>query len=68
MSATDHAQFTADSTKLAGISAQANKVTVATEGAGTLEIDGTSKTIVNIATDAEFAEMLTEVFGAASGN
>ena len=68
MSAADHAQFTADSTKLAGISVQANKVTVTTEGAGTLEIDGTSKTIVNIATDAEFAEMLTEVFGAASGN
>ena len=68
MSAADHAQFTADSTKLAGISVQANKVTVTTEGAGTLEIDGTSKTIVNIATDAEFAEMLTEVFGAASDN
>lgn len=68
MSAADHTQFTADSTKLAGISVQANKVTVTTEGAGTLEIDGTSKTIVNIATDAEFAEMLTEVFGAASGN
>ena len=31
MSAADHTQFTADSTKLAGISAQANKTTVTTE-------------------------------------
>jgi hypothetical protein len=58
MSAADHTQFTADSTKLAGISAQANKTTVTTEGAGTIEIDGTSKTIVEFATDAEVAEML----------
>lgn len=58
MSAADHTQFTADSTKLAGISAQANKTTVTTEGAGTIEIDGTSKTVVEFATDAEVAEML----------
>ena len=58
MSATDHAQFTADSTKLAGISAQANKTTVTTEGSGVIEIDGTSKTVVEFATDAEVAEML----------
>jgi hypothetical protein len=58
MSATDHTQFTADSTKLAGISAQANKTTVTTEGSGVIEIDGTSKTVVEFATDAEVAEML----------
>ncbi len=66
MSAADHTAFTADHTKLAAISAQANKVTVTTEGSGAIEIDGVSKAVVNIATDAEFAEMLTEVFGAAS--
>lgn len=58
MSAADHTQFTADSTKLAGISAQANKTTVTTEKGGTIEIDGVSKTIVEIATDAEVSEML----------
>ena len=63
MSATDHAQFSADSTKLSGISSQANKVTVTTEGSGAIEIDGTSKTVVAIATDAEVTEMLNEVFG-----
>lgn len=59
MSSTDHA-------KLTGISTQANKVTVTTTGSGAIEIDGNSYAVVNIATDAEFAEMLTEVFGAAS--
>lgn len=60
MSATDHAQFTADSTKLSGISSQANKTTVTTEGAGTIEIDGTSRTVVNIAADADVTTMLNE--------
>jgi hypothetical protein len=64
MSAADHTQFTADSTKLAGISAQANKTTVTTEGAGTIEIDGTSKTVVEFATDAEVAEMLDDALPA----
>jgi len=64
MSATDHAQFTADSAKLANISVEANKTTVSTEKAGTIEIDGITKTIVEFATDAEFDEMLDEVFGA----
>ena len=66
MSAADHANFTADHTKLGGISTQANKTTVTTPGSGAIEIDGTSYAVVDIATDAEFAEMLTEVFGAAS--
>ncbi len=66
MSAADHAQFTADSTKLSGISTQANKTTVTTEGAGTIEIDGTSKTIVEIAADADVATMLDEELPAPS--
>jgi hypothetical protein len=66
MSAADHAQFTADSTKLAGISAQANKTTVTTEGSGAIEIDGVSKTVVEFATDAEVAEMLNTALPAPS--
>lgn len=58
MSAADHAQFTADSAKLADISDEANKTTVTTEGSGAIEIDGVSKTVVDFATDAEVAEML----------
>ena len=68
MSAADHAQFTADSTKLANISVEANKTTVTTEGSGAIEIDGSSKTVVYIATDAEVTEMLNEVFGAPASN
>lgn len=63
MSATDHAQFTADSTKLAGISAQANKTTVTTEGSGAIQIDGTSKVVVYIATDAEIEDLIDDVYG-----
>ena len=63
MSATDHAQFTADSTKLAGISTQANKVTVTTEGSGAIQIDGTSKVVVYIATDAEIEDLIDDVYG-----
>jgi glyoxylate carboligase len=66
MSAADHTQFTADSTKLAGISAQANKTTVTTEGSGAIEIDGVSKTVVEFATDAEVAEMLNTALPAPS--
>lgn len=66
MSATDHAQFTADSTKLAGISAQANKVTVTTAGSGAIEIDDVSATVVEFATDAEVAEMLNTALPAPS--
>ena len=64
MSAADHAQFTADSAKLADISDEANKTTVGTEGSGAIEIDGTSKVVVYIATDAEVAEMLDDVLPA----
>lgn len=63
MSAADHTQFTADTAKLAAISAQANKTTVTTEGSGAIEIDGVSKTVVNIATDAEITDLIAEVYG-----
>jgi hypothetical protein len=53
-----------DKEKLNGISTEANKVTVATEGAGTIEIDGTSKTVVDFATNAEVTEMLDDVLPA----
>lgn len=66
MSAADHAQFTADSAKLADISAQANKVTVTTAGSGAIEIDGVSATVVDFATDAEVAEMLNTALPAPS--
>lgn len=68
MSAADHTTFTADHTKLGNISVEANKTTVATEGAGTIEIDGTSKTIVEIAADADVATMLDEELPAPSGD
>lgn len=60
----------ADKGKLDKISAQANKVTVTMEKAGTIEIDGVTKTIVEIATDAEVEEMLNSIFPApaSSGN
>jgi hypothetical protein len=66
MSAADHAQFTADSAKLADISDEANKTTVTTEGSGAIEIDGVSKTVVEFATDAEVAEMLNTALPAPS--
>lgn len=50
--------------KVEGVSNGANKVTVATEGSGAIEIDGASKAVVNIASDEEVTSMLTEVFGA----
>ena len=68
MSAADHAKFTAASTKLSGISAQANKVTVTTEGSGAIEIDGVSKAVVTIATNTEVTAMLDEVLPAPTSN
>lgn len=69
MSATDHANFTADHTKLSNISAQANKTTVTTTGSGAIEIDGTSYAVVNIAADADVAKMLnTELPAPSSGS
>ncbi len=53
---------TAEKEKLAGIAAQATKVE-ATEGSGTIHINGTAVTLFEVATDAEVAEMLNEVFG-----
>ncbi len=64
MSAADHAQMSADHTKLGNVSTEANKTTVTTEGSGAIEIDGVSKTVVAIASDAEVNEMLTEIYGA----
>lgn len=52
------AMSSADKYKLDNVSAEANKVTVTTQKAGTIEIDGTTKTIVEFATDAEVSEML----------
>ena len=52
------AMSSADKYKLDNVSAEANKVTVTTQKAGTIEIDGSTKTIVEFATDAEVSEML----------
>jgi hypothetical protein len=56
----------ADKEKLAGISDEANKVTVTTEGSGAIELDGVSKAVVYIATDAEVAEMIDAALPAPS--
>jgi len=48
--------------KLEGIAAQATKVEAAA-GSGTIHINGTAVTLFEVATDAEVAEMLNEVFG-----
>jgi len=45
-----------------------NKVLVPTEGDGTVTVDGTSKAIVYIATDAEVTEMLNDIFNPSSGS
>lgn len=60
---TNGAMLATDKEKLDGISTGANKVTVTTEKAGTIEIDGTSKTIVEFATDQEVTDMQNNVFG-----
>ncbi len=62
------AMLATDKEKLNGISTEANKVTVTTQKAGTIEIDGTSKTIVDIATDAEVAEMIDAALPAPSAS
>lgn len=61
------AMLATDKEKLNGISTQANKVTVTTEKAGTIEIDGVSKVIVDIATDSDVTAMMDEVFPSSSG-
>ena len=61
------AMLATDKEKLNGISSEAKKVTVTTEGAGTIEIDGTSKTIVSIASDSDITAMIADVFGSDSG-
>jgi len=58
----------AEGTKLGGISSEANKTTVTTEGSGAIEIDGVSKTVVYFATDAEVTEALGGVWTPSSGN
>lgn len=60
------AMSSADKYKLDNVSTQANKVTVTTEGSGAIEIDGTSKTVVEIAADADVATMLDEELPAPS--
>ena len=56
------AMSSADFAKLSAISANATSVSVPTNWDGTISVDGVSKTVVDIATDAEVNEMLAEVF------
>ena len=51
-----------------GIAAQATKAEVTTEKAGTITINGTTKTIVDFATNAEVTEMLDAALPAPSSN
>ena len=60
------AMSSADKYKLDNVSTEANKVTVTTQKAGTIEIDGSTKTIVEFATDAEVSEMLDAALPAPS--
>jgi hypothetical protein len=55
---TNGAMLATDKEKLDGISVQANRTTVTTEGSGAIELDGVSKAVVYIATDAEVSEMI----------
>ena len=55
---TNGAMLATDKEKLDGISTEANKTTVTVEGSGAIEIDGVSKAVVYIATDAEVTEMI----------
>lgn len=61
------AMLATDKEKLNGISTQATKTTVTTEKAGTIEIDGVSKVIVDIATDSDVTAMMDDVFPSSSG-
>ncbi|MBR3721287.1 MAG: hypothetical protein IKN12_00825 [Selenomonadaceae bacterium] len=60
------AMSSADKYRLDNISNNANKTTVTTEKAGTIEIDGVEKVIVEIAADADVATMLNEELPAPS--
>lgn len=60
------AMSSADKYKLDNVSAEANKVTVETEKAGTIKIDGTTKVIVEIATDTEVDNMIDDELPAPS--
>jgi hypothetical protein len=53
-----------DKEKLDGVSVEANKVTVTTENAGTIQIDGTTKVVVDFATDNEVTTMLDDALPA----
>ena len=59
MGATEHA-------KLTGISSQANKTTVTTEKSGAIEIDGTTKVVVEFASDTDVANMIDDELPAPS--
>jgi hypothetical protein len=63
---TNGAMLATDKEKLDGISVQANKTTVTVEGSGAIELDGVSKAVVYIATDAEVAEMIDAALPAPS--
>lgn len=53
-----------EKTKLAGVAENATKVEAGAES-GTIKINGVETVVVDIASDAEVTEMLTEVFGQA---
>lgn len=65
---TNGAMLATDKEKLDGIAAQATKAEVTTEKAGTITINGTTKTIVDFATNAEVTEMLDAALPAPSSN
>lgn len=62
------AMSSADKYRLDNMSNGANKTEVATEGDGTIKIDGVSKTIVEIAVDTDVATMLDEELPAPSNS
>ena len=61
---TNGAMLATDKEKLDGVSVEANKVTVTTENAGTIQIDGTTKVVVDFATDNEVTTMLDDALPA----
>jgi hypothetical protein len=61
---TNGAMLAVDKEKLDGVSVEANKVTVTTENAGTIQIDGTTKVVVDFATDNEVTTMLDDALPA----
>ena len=60
------AMSSSDYTKLSAVSSDANNVSVPETWNGSIYIDGSSETVVEIATDAEVAAMLADVFPDAS--